>query len=783
MLIAGGYFMRFKHFPKTVCVLVTLGFLSPLSAVELTVNDVSDMVDADLEDLVCKTASGTCTLRAAVQQANKLPGTDSIIVPDGTYELTLGKELAVTSNVRIQGSGADKVVISGKNSSRVFGIKSGGSAIISGITVTQGKAYNGAGIGVWGSSKLSLVDSILMGNTSTNHGAGLFISVSKVTLDNTTISGNGADGSGGAIYIEGKGSVLAVYESSFEQNSAVSGGGLFCNAAGNVYLENAVFDSNSSGGSTTVAGGGAIYNKQCSISLNQITFDQNSAEKRGGALFNASKGSFSIVNSTFSNNRAVKEDGGAIYSDGSLDINRASLTGNSATYGSALYDAGIATLVMVTVSDNQAKSGDGGAIYHNSNQNLVLKNSTVAYNSGGNLNNALGALQISNSLVANAAAGADCMGTITSSGYNLDSDGSCALNGEGDIASANPLLLALQDNGGLTLTREPGAGSPAINAGSPSDCPVLDQRYYSRPDRCDIGALESGGMPVQSGSIAFKQPVDMVRESTGVATITLTRSMGSDGPVSVHYQDDPFSVARSGFDFVDFDGVLEWADGEIGDKSFQIQILLDAQSERIEPLKIVLGNPGGGVAIGADRTMILNIVEDGIQFGELAFDSASYTVNENGGSLEVTVKRSNGDAGEVSVTYATADKEATAGKDYTAVSGTLRFADGETSKTINIPIMNDSEDESDETFVLQLSNVTGGAVEGAYNSAVVTIMDDDKTSSGGGTSGDDKADSSGDTTGTTSASSSKGGGGSMHLLLLVLMGSLFVRRRCADESA
>jgi Ca2+-binding RTX toxin-like protein len=57
----------------------------------------------------------------------------------------------------------------------------------------------------------------------------------------------------------------------------------------------------------------------------------------------------------------------------------------------------------------------------------------------------------------------------------------------------------------------------------------------------------------------------------------------------------------------------------------------------------------------------------------------------------------------VSVTYATADGTATAGPDYTATSGTLAFAPGETSKTVAVPIVGDIAGEPDETFTLTLS--------------------------------------------------------------------------------
>jgi len=497
-------------------------------------------------------------------------------------------------------------------------------------------------------------------------------------------------------------------------------------------------------------------------------------------VFNSSGATLSVVDSTFSGNEATREDGGAIYSNGTLNVQTASLSANTANFGSALYDGGRATLSLVTVSGNSARTAEGAAIYHNSDLELTIRNSTIADNGNGNLNNALGDVDLSGVLLADAAPGTNCVGTITSSGYNLDSDGSCALGGEGDISNVNPLLLALQDNGGNTLTHGLGSGSPAIDAGPAAGCPPLDQRFYTRAGRCDIGAFEVGGAAARTGTVSFKSAVYMARESDGVVSITLTRSGGSEGAVSVDYRDDVLSKAAAGFDFIDFDGTMEWADGESGDKSFGIQIVPDAYDEGIEPLAMVIGNPVGGVTVGEPRKAVLDIVDDDVQFGTLSFGEPSYTVKEAAGNLVITVERSGGSDGVVSVKYATADKEATAEKDYTAVSGTLTFGDQETSKSITIPIINDNIDESDESFIIRLSDLSGGATAGSYVEAVVTIADDDETG-GGATGGEEPAggSSAGDGDGVTRASSGGGGGGALDPLLLFLLlgGLLLVVRR------
>ena len=82
------------------------------------------------------------------------------------------------------------------------------------------------------------------------------------------------------------------------------------------------------------------------------------------------------------------------------------------------------------------------------------------------------------------------------------------------------------------------------------------------------------------------------------------------------------------------------------------------------------------------------------QPGTLQFSNPTYSVNESGVTATVTVTRSGGSAGSVSVNYATSNGSATAGSDYTASTGTLTFADGQASKTFTIPIINDTRRES-----------------------------------------------------------------------------------------
>jgi probable HAF family extracellular repeat protein len=114
------------------------------------------------------------------------------------------------------------------------------------------------------------------------------------------------------------------------------------------------------------------------------------------------------------------------------------------------------------------------------------------------------------------------------------------------------------------------------------------------------------------------------------------------------------------------------------------------------------------------------------QPGSLQFSDAAYSVSESGTKATITVTRTGGVAGAVSVNYATSDgTAATADSDYQPASGTLSFADGETSKTFDVNVTNDSVFEPDETVNLTLSNPQGGATLGAQSTVALTITNDD----------------------------------------------------------
>jgi len=115
-------------------------------------------------------------------------------------------------------------------------------------------------------------------------------------------------------------------------------------------------------------------------------------------------------------------------------------------------------------------------------------------------------------------------------------------------------------------------------------------------------------------------------------------------------------------------------------------------------------------------------VTDNDSHGSIQLAAASYTIDEDAGSVVVGVTRTGGNTGPVSVDYATANGTATGGLDYATISGTLNWTNGDTAvKTVEIAISPDKVEETNEMFSLELTNVMGGAALGSPSAAAITI--------------------------------------------------------------
>ena len=238
--------------------------------------------------------------------------------------------------------------------------------------------------------------------------------------------------------------------------------------------------------------------------------------------------------------------------------------------------------------------------------------------------------------------------------------------------------------------------------------------------------VQEGG-DEEPGTLRFSTGATTVNENAGNVRLTVQRIGGDDGAASVSYATSNGS-AQAGQDFTGSTGTLNWADNDDDPKSFDVPILDDSDPENNETFNVILSN-ATGASLGNPGNATVTIRDnDEVQQNEgvLAFSQDSYQVSEADASAEISVERSGGSDGAVSVQVATADGSATAGADYSAVDSTLSWADGDSAaKTFSVPVLEDLLPEVNETINLTLSSPTGGATLGTPGSATLTVVDND----------------------------------------------------------
>jgi hypothetical protein len=223
------------------------------------------------------TALQTCTLRAAIEEANAGPGADVINVPSGNYLLSLGV-LPITAPLSIVGDQAIRPVVDAQSASPVFSIDALGQprrihVEFHFLTIQNGFAA-ASGAGIYNRRGELLIDRCLIQSNwaQVTGGAGIYnLSDSIVSLDRSRVSANGklVDGDaqpprGGGIYIAG---ILYVDRSLIASNVAGRGGGIY--NPGYMIMRNSTVSGNSAdidtGGILT---GGTAYLNNVTVAFN-----------------------------------------------------------------------------------------------------------------------------------------------------------------------------------------------------------------------------------------------------------------------------------------------------------------------------------------------------------------------------------------------------------------------------------------------------------------------------------------------------------------------------------
>jgi CSLREA domain-containing protein len=442
---------------RLLCViLATVSGTSEALAATFIVDTMQDSLDVVPGDGICADGGGACSLRAAIQEANALAGSDEIVLGAGIFTLSIpgaledagaAGDLDITSEVSISGADEQTTIIDGAALDRVLDVHASGVLRLERLTVRNGlqatfnsndaAEFSGAGVLIRAGGSLTMNNVTIRDNASKRDGAGISVygSLQAVGLH---LLQNVADqfSSGGALFIGSTATLLNIDQCELSGNSAVQGGAIY-----------------------SVGANPGIQVTRCLIA-------ENHAKEGAGIFANLGSTHWLLRNVTISGNDA-DGDGGAIFADGAnqLRFEHATITANSA-------------------------DGAGGAI-------VDVRGSASA---------GFIPIEFINSIVwgNTQSTGDECntvfADVIVSSGATLHGPGNaCRMRaGVGDITTNAPGLGALGENGGATRTHALVAMSAAIDSAQTANCASTDQRGQARPydgngdgvALCDIGAFE-----------------------------------------------------------------------------------------------------------------------------------------------------------------------------------------------------------------------------------------------------------------------------------------------------
>lgn len=249
--------------------------------------------------------------------------------------------------------------------------------------------------------------------------------------------------------------------------------------------------------------------------------------------------------------------------------------------------------------------------------------------------------------------------------------------------------------------------------------------------RAEVGAPGSATVTISGdaagapGVLQLADATYTVAQNAGALTVSVSRAGGSSGAVSVQYATSN-GTAAAGTDYTATSGTLRWADGDASTKAFSVPISNATSFAGSKTFGIALSGASGGAGLVSPASATANIVGDSAPpVGTVDLSAANYPVDQNAGTLVVSVERSGGSSGAISVAYSTQNATATAGSDYTATSGTLQWADGDTTeKSFSIPISSATPFSGSRSFMVNLSSPTGGTAISNPGTATVTIAGD-----------------------------------------------------------
>ncbi|HSI43509.1 MAG TPA: Calx-beta domain-containing protein, partial [Methylotenera sp.] len=220
-------------------------------------------------------------------------------------------------------------------------------------------------------------------------------------------------------------------------------------------------------------------------------------------------------------------------------------------------------------------------------------------------------------------------------------------------------------------------------------------------------------------TLSISGSTSVVEGASGTYTLTLTNPAQTNVTVNLTYT----GTAVNGTDYTGIATVTILAGQTTA--NFNIATIDDALNEAAENFTVTIASFTGGNfenrIISATNASVTTTITDNDPLPSISINDV--TINEAAGTATFTVTLSAASGRTVTVGYNTTDGTATSGSDYTGVTGTLTFSPGTTTQTITVPIANDTSDESNETFYVNLVSPSNATISDALG--VGTITDDD----------------------------------------------------------
>jgi len=243
----------------------------------------------------------------------------------------------------------------------------------------------------------------------------------------------------------------------------------------------------------------------------------------------------------------------------------------------------------------------------------------------------------------------------------------------------------------------------------------------SNPTDAVLGspALATVSITDNDFGVQFQSANYSVAEDAGAVLLGVVRGDNGTLPVTVGFTTTNLT-AKSGVDYTGTNITLSFGPSERF-KLVPVPILNNNLKEGNKNFRATLNNPAGAT-LGSQTTTTVTIVDNDLG---AQFELANYTVAEDAGAVLIRVLRGNDDTNSpMTVDYTITGLTAINGLDYTGTNNPLVFAPGEKVKVLRIPILNDGVKEASETFLVTLSNPSGGIL-GPRTNTTVTILDND----------------------------------------------------------